>query len=114
MCLVVDYSKKLVKSDYWGVIICDWWRKVQKIGIFTNQNAKYTANSYKHLEYSGFSPKIIQLECFYAEYTKNWGHLMKFFQKIGEIAIFSRQLTSNLTNWVENSDKSDFSAIIAE
>ena len=50
MCLVVDYSKKLVKSDYFGVIICNWWRKVQKIGIFTKQNASYTRKSYEDPE----------------------------------------------------------------
>ena len=35
---------------------------------------------------------------------------MRFFQKIGKLAIFSIELTSNLTNWVENSEKSEFSA----
>ena len=58
--------------------------------------------------------KITQFKRFQAEYTENSGHSMRVFQKIGKFAIFSRQLTSNLTNWVENSEKSDFSAIIAE
>ena len=109
MCLVVDYSEKSVKSDYLGVIICNWWRKVQKIGIFANQNAYFTRNSYEYPKYSGFSPKIIQFEHFYAEYTENSGHLMRFFRKIGKIAIFSIKLISNLTIWEENSNKSDFS-----
>ena len=59
-------------------------------------------------EYSGFSPKIIQLECFYAEYSENLGHLMRVFRKIGKFAIFSIKLTSILTIWVENSEKSEF------
>ena len=54
MCLVVDYSEKSVKSDYFGVIIYNWWRKVQKIGIFAIQNAYFTESSYEHPEYSGF------------------------------------------------------------
>ena len=54
--------------------------------------------------------KITQFKHFQVEYTKKSGHLMRVFQKIGKFAIFSRQLTSNLTNWVENSKKSDFSA----
>ena len=65
----------------------------------------------KNPEYSGFSPKIIQLEQFYTEYTKNLGYSMKFFcKKSGKSAIFSIKLTSILTNWVENSEKSEFSA----
>ena len=50
MCLVVDCSEKLVKSGYLGVIICNWWRKVGKIGIFANQNVYYTRNPYEHPE----------------------------------------------------------------
>ena len=34
---------------------------------------------------------------------------MRFFQKIGKIAILSIKLTANLTIWVENSKKLDFS-----
>ena len=34
---------------------------------------------------------------------------MRFFWKIGKIAIFSIKLTSNLTIWVENSKKLEFS-----
>ena len=45
--------------------------------------------------------KITQFKHFQAEYTKNLGHSMRVFQKIGKFAIFSRQLISNLTNWVE-------------
>ena len=48
MCLVVDYSEKLVKSDYFGVIVYKWWRKVQKIGIFAIQNAYFAESSYEH------------------------------------------------------------------
>ena len=111
MCSVVNYSEKSVKSDYLGVIICNWWRKVKKIGIFANQNAKYTANSYEDTKKSGsLELKSHSLSIFKPEYTKNSGHLMRFFRKIGKFTIFSRQLTSNLTNWVENSEKSDFSA----
>ena len=57
-----------------------------------------------------FGQKIILLELLYAEYTENFGTCsMRFFRKIGKIAIFSIELTLNLTVWVENSKKSDFS-----
>ena len=84
MCLVVDYSEKSVKSDYFGAIICNWWRKVRKIGIFAKQNAYFTESSYKYPEYSDFRHKTRTVECFHAEYTKNLGHLMRFFQKSGK------------------------------
>ena len=50
MCLVVNYSEKSVKSDYFGVIIYNWWRKVRKIGIFAIQNAYFTESSYEQPE----------------------------------------------------------------
>ena len=56
-----------------------------------------------------FHHKILQFERFYAEYTENSGHSMRFFRKIGKFAIFGIKLTSNLTIWVENSEKWDFS-----
>ena len=34
---------------------------------------------------------------------------MRFFRKIGKITIIGTKLGLNPTNWVENSDKSDFS-----
>ena len=61
-----------------------------------------------------FAIKSHSLSIFKQNTPKNLGHLMRVFPKIGKFAIFSIQLTSNLTNWVENSEKSDFSAIIAE
>ena len=64
MCLVVDYSEKLVKSDYFGVLIYNWWRKNQKIGIFAKQNAYFAECSYEHPEYSGFSIQKHTVECF--------------------------------------------------
>ena len=85
MCLVVDYSEKSVKSDYLGVIICNWWRKVGKIGIFANQNAKYTANSYMTPKNRDLRNKITQFKCFQAEYTENSGHSIRVFQKNWEI-----------------------------
>ena len=83
MCLVVEYSEKLVKSDYLGVIICIWWRKVQKIGIFANQNAKYTTNSYedpkkrdlphKITQFKHFSSRIHQkIRTFVVIFLENW------------------------------------------
>ena len=68
----------------------------------------------KNLKNRDLCHKITQFKHFEAEYTKNLGHSMRVFQIIGNFAIFSRQLTSNLTDWVENSEKSDFSATIAE
>ena len=56
-----------------------------------------------------FHHKNSQFERFQAEYTKNSVHLMRFFRKIRKFALFSIELTINLTIWVENSEKSDFS-----
>ena len=50
-------------------------------------------NITKTLNTRDFLPKFIYLEPLYAEYTKNLGHSMRFFQKIGKIAIFSIELT---------------------
>ena len=74
MCLVVDYSEKLGKSDYLGVIICIWWRRVQKIGIFAAQNAKHTANPHK--DPRDFPQKLHSLSILRAEYTENSGQSM--------------------------------------
>ena len=63
----------------------------------------------KTLNTQDFRHKTLQFERFYAECTENLGHLMRFFQKIGNIAIFGIKLTSNLTIWVENYEKLDFS-----
>ena len=57
-----------------------------------------------------FCHKNPQFERFHAEYTENSGHSMRFFRKIGNLTLFSIELTINLTIWVENSEKSDFSA----
>ena len=111
MCLVIDCSEKSLKSDYFGAIICNWWRKVRKIRIFTEQNAYFTENSYEHPEYSGFLPLKHTVERFHAEYTENSGHSMKFFQKIGKFTLFSVKLNTNLTLWVENSKKIGFFSI---
>ena len=91
-------------------IICNWWRKVRKIRIFANQNAYYTGNSYEDPKNSGFSPKLYRLSIFHAEYTKNLGHLMRFFRKIRKFTKLSVQLISSLTFLIENSKKSEFSA----
>ena len=56
-----------------------------------------------------FHHKNSQFERFQAEYTENSGHSMRFFRKIGKFALFSIELTPNLTIWVENSEKLDFS-----
>ena len=55
----LDLCHKIGLSDYLGVIICNWWRKVQKIRIFANQNAKYTANSYEDSKKLGNSQYLI-------------------------------------------------------
>ena len=85
MCLVVEYSEKLVKSDYLGVIICNWWRRVQKIGIFTAQNTKYTKNSYEDSKKSGFWPKITQFKCFTCRIHQKLGTFVVIFSKNWEI-----------------------------
>ena len=56
-----------------------------------------------------FCHKNSQFERFHAEYTEKSGHSMKLFQKIGKFALFCIKLTINLTIWVENSKKLDFS-----
>ena len=83
MCFVVDCSEKSVKSDYFGVIICNLWRKVRKIGIFTNQNAYFTKIYTKSLNTWDFRHKNSQFERFHAEYTEKLGHLMRFSEKSG-------------------------------
>ena len=85
MCLVVDYSEKSVKSGYLGVIICIWWRKVQRIGIFTAQNAKHTANLYEDPEKSGSYPKITQFKHFTCRIHQKLGTFNVMFPKIREI-----------------------------
>ena len=93
MCLVVDYSEKSVKSDYFGVIIYNWWRKVRKIGIFADQNTYFTRNLHEDPEYSGFfAIKIPNLGVVHAEYTKYSGYSMRFFRKIGKFAIIGVKL----------------------
>ena len=56
-----------------------------------------------------FCRKNIQFECFYAEYTENLELFYHIFPKNQKIAIFCIKLISNLTIWVEKSEKSDFS-----
>ena len=56
-----------------------------------------------------FRHKTRTVERFHAEYTKNSRHSMRFFQKIGKFVLFGIKLPINLTIWVENSEKSDFS-----
>ena len=81
MCLVVDCPEKSVKSDYFGVIIYNWWRKVRKIGIFADQNVYFPKNLHEDPEYSGFLPlNIPNLSIVHAEYTKNSGYSMRFFR----------------------------------
>ena len=55
-----------------------------------------------------FCHKNPQLERFHAEYTKNSGYSMRFFRKIGKLALIGIKLTIDLTILVENSEKSDF------
>ena len=56
-----------------------------------------------------FRNKIHKSKRFHAEYTKNSGYLIGFFQKIKKFALISIKLNTYLTNWVENSEKSEFS-----
>ena len=70
MWIVVKYSKKSVKSDYFGVIICIWWRSFQKIRIFAKQNTKYTVNWYKDSDQIfGIFLKNYTVEAFYVQNT---------------------------------------------
>ena len=98
MCLVVKYSEKLVKSDYLGVIICIWWRKVKKIGLFATQNAKYTANSCEDPKNRDLPHKLHSLSILQAEYTEKSGHSCDFPKKFGKFIKLGIQLSSNLTN----------------
>ena len=101
MCLVVNYSEKSVKSDYFGVIIYNWWRKVRKIGIFAIQNAYFAESSYEQPEYSDFRFKTYSGAFLQAEYTEKLGIFDEIFRKIRKITIL--QLIG-----VENSENSDF------
>ena len=94
-----------------GVIICNWWRKVQKIGIFANQNAYFTGlinmetpNTQDFRHKNSYS-----LSIFMQNTPKTWEIRWDFSEKSGKLALFSIELTPNLTIWVENSEKSDFS-----
>ena len=94
MCLVVDYSEKSVKSDYFGVIVYNWWRKVRKIRIFTDQNAYFTKNLHEGPRILRiFAIKIPNLSIVHAEYTENSGYSMRFFRKIGKFAIIGIKST---------------------
>ena len=111
MCLVVEYSEKLVKSDYLGVIICIWWRKVQKIGIFAAQNAKHIANSSEDPEKSGSSPKTTQFKHFTCRIHQKIGTFDVIFPK--NQGIHKTWYTTNFKSnnlWWKNSKKSEFSA----
>ena len=108
MCIIVDYSKKLVKSGYFGVIICNWWRKSEKSGYLLTKMLISLEIHTKTPNNRDFRHKNSQFEHFHAEYTENSEHLMRFFQKIGKFALFSVELTSKLTFWVENSKKIGF------
>ena len=56
-----------------------------------------------------FHHKNSKIERFHAEHTENSGYSMRFFRKIGKLALFGIKLNIDLTIWVENSEKSDFS-----
>ena len=109
MCLIVDYSEKLVKSGYFGVIICNWWRKVRKLGYSLTKMLILLKVHTNTTNTRDFRHKIIQFERFHAEYTENSEHSMRLFQKIGKFTLIGVKLTARLTFWVENSEKSDFS-----
>ena len=109
MCFVVNYSEKLVKSDYFGVIICIGGEKSEKSG-YSQIKTPISLKIYtKTLNTWDFHHKNSQFEGFHAEYTEKSGHSMRFFRKIGKLALFSIKLTINQTIWVENSEKSDLS-----
>ena len=109
MCLVVNCSKKSVKSDYFRVIICNWWKKVCKKSGYLLIKMLISLKIYMKTPNTwDFHHKNSQFEHFQAEYTENLGHSMRFFQKIGKIPPFNIKLTINLTIWVENSEKLDF------
>ena len=56
-----------------------------------------------------FCHNISKFERFHAEYTENSGYSIGFFRKIGKFALIGIKLTTYLTIWVENSEKSEFS-----
>ena len=87
MCLVVDCSKKSVKSDYFGVIVYNWWRKVRKSGYSLIKTLISLKIYTKTPNTRDFRHKSSQSKRFYAEYTENSGYSMRFFQKIGKIAV---------------------------
>ena len=98
MWIVIEYSKKLVKSDYFGVIICIWWRRFRKIRIFAKQNAKYTVSWYEDSKYLGLSLKITQFKCFMCRIFWKLRTFGAIFPKNWEIRHFCVQILTNLTN----------------
>ena len=56
-----------------------------------------------------FHHNISKFERFHAEYTENSGYSIGFFRKIRKFTLTGIKLTTYLTIWVENSEKSDFS-----
>ena len=76
MCLVVEYSKKSVKSDYLGVIISIWWRKVQKSGYLLHKMQNTLQIHTKTQKNWDLPHKLHSLSILQPEYTEKLGHSM--------------------------------------
>ena len=109
MWIVVKDSEKSIKSDYFGVIIYIWWRSFQKIGIFTIKMLNTLSIDVKTLNIREFPPKLHSLSILCAEYFKNSGHSVQFFQKIGKFTILCTNNHKSNTLVGENSEKLGFS-----
>ena len=96
MCLVVDYSEKSVKSDYFGVIMYNWWRKVRKSGYSLYKMLILLKVHTNNLNIRDFRFKTYSGAFLQAEYTENSGYSMVFFRKIRKITISHTKLISSI------------------
>ena len=87
MWIVVKYSEKSVKSYYFGVISVFGGEDSEKLGYLLNKMLNTLSIDMKTLNIWDFPQKLHSSSILCAEYSKNSGHLVRFFQKIGKFAI---------------------------
>ena len=80
MCLVVDYSEKLVKSIILGLKSIIGGEKSKKIGIFAIQMLIFTESSYEHPNIRIFDLKHT-VECFCSRIHRKLGIFDEIFPK---------------------------------
>ena len=98
MCLTVDYSKKSVKSDYFWVIICNWWRKVRKSGYSLTKMLISLKIYTKTPNTRDFCHKNSQLKHFSSRIHRILGIFHEIFPKNREIRIIWYKITHKSNN----------------